>query len=141
VAPPPGPIAPGGIVVPPIVRDAALKSQPGTIVNAHPSGPASWALTIATSRGLRNLEVRNDGLILTDTKDYKEDLIRNLPTSVRATVESAYPGAIIYNVDEGATDGQPAYRIDVLQNGQQYFTIVTPTGTLVNQGLVPPFGR
>jgi hypothetical protein len=142
VAPPPGvPIMAGGTVLPPIVRDAALNREPGMIVDAHQSGPNSWNLTISTNSGLRNLEVRDDGLILSDTRDQNEDLIRNLPPQVRSSVESAFPGAVIYNVEEGAADGQPALRIEVLQNGQQSFAIVAPNGTIINQGLLPPAGR
>jgi hypothetical protein len=128
-------------MVPPIVRDAALNAAPGAIVNARPSSPDSWSLIIATNQGLRNLEVRNDGLVLSDIKDHEEDMIRSLPPSVKDSVKSAYPGAVIYNVDEGATDGQPAYRIEVLQNGQQFFAIVAPNGAIINQGPVPSTAR
>ncbi|NLG43719.1 MAG: hypothetical protein GX547_10765 [Phycisphaerae bacterium] len=132
---------PSGLSVPPAIRDAALSRHAGSIVDARQSGPDSWSLTVSTATGLRDLEVRKDGLILSDIQSYKDDTINNLPATVRSSVNSAFPGAMILNVDEGATDGQPAFRIEMLQNGQQFFAIVAPNGTILNQGPLSPTGR
>jgi len=132
---------PSGLSVPPAIQNAALSRHAGSIVDARQSGPDSWSLTVSTATGLRDLEVRNDGLILSDIQSYKDDTVQNLPATVRSSVNSAFPGAMILNVDEGATDGQPAFRIEMLQNGQQFFAIVAPNGQILNQGPLSPTGR